>query len=102
MARGDGETVLEVGDVVTILGRIDPKADGEFNMGWVEGEMDDCIGSTGVIKRRSTYEDDDGVMRYCYIIDDCTGWYWIANWLAVPSDREPVEVPEEDFNAVFE
>ena len=96
MARGDIDTELQVGDVVTVLGRIDPGSDREFGMAWVEGDMDNVIGQTGKISRCGTY-DFDGTDKPMYKIDNCTTWWWIAEWLDVPDEL----VSDEDFESVF-
>ena len=97
MARGNADTDLQVGDDVTILGRIDPGSEREFGMAWVEGEMDNVIGKTGRVSQCSTFHYDD-CEKFMYKVDGCTTWWWIAEWLDVPDDQD---FDDEAFESVF-
>ncbi len=98
MARGNDDTELQVGDVVTVLGRIDPGRDEEFRMGWVAGDMDNVIGKTGKVYECSTY-DYNGTRKPMYKIDGCTTFWWIAEWLDIQVPDELFS--DEDFETVF-
>ena len=97
MARGDIDTELEVGDVVTILGRVDRENDQEFGMAWVEDEMDEAIGRTGEVTQYGTYDGGD-TERRMYKVSGCTNWWWIAEWLDVHVNQE---FDDEAFESVF-
>lgn len=94
--RGTADTILKIGDVVTVLGRVSDET-AMREMAWVS-DMDNMIGKTATVRR--LYEDYP-YYNSCVKLD-MPGYssYWlVAEWL----DVDPVEetYSDEDFDSIL-